>query len=60
MEISKEEAKFLYGLMDAVFHFAHTASVEYVESLTRNIPKLGLNKTMALFNKLKGEMDENK
>ena len=40
MNISKEEAKFLYGLMDAVFHFAHVASVEHVEALTHNIPKL--------------------
>ena len=36
MDINKEEAKFLYGLMDAVFHFAHVASVEHVEVLTHN------------------------
>ena len=59
MDINKEEAKFLYGLMDAVFHFAHVASVEHVEALTHNIPKMGLHKTMALFNKLKGDIDEN-
>lgn len=59
MEISKEEAKFLYGLMDAVFHYAHIASVGHVEMLTHNIPKLGLHKTMALFNRLKGEIDGN-
>ena len=58
MEINKEEAKFLYGLMDAVFHFAHIASVGQVEMLTHKIPKLGLRKTMALFNRLKGEIDE--
>ena len=35
------------------------ASVEHVEALTHNIPKLGLHKTMTLFNKLKGDIDEN-
>lgn len=59
MDINKEEAKFLCGLMDAVFHFAHVASVEHVETLTHNIPKMGLHKTMTLFNKLKGDMDGN-